>query len=157
MSAAVFGAVLGAIVGTITALLQMLALGVLSWRLVIASVVAVAVAHALADGAPAVWGVPVVAAISGLCAALALAWALPARTWRWIIVSAFAWWGGWMLGVGVAAGLGLSGGSTQAWAIEHAVIAAILGLAWGAATSPHARRAIEESHLMARVGKSSGT
>jgi hypothetical protein len=106
ISAAAFGAVLGGIVGMITALLQMLALGARSWRLVIASVVAVAVAHALADGAPAVWGVAVVAAISGLCAALALARALRARTWRWIIVSAFAWWAGWMLESRSLPGLG---------------------------------------------------
>jgi hypothetical protein len=148
VSAAAFGAILGSIVGFITALLQMLALGVRSWRLIVASVVAVAVAHALADGAPAAWGVGVVAAISGLCAALALAWALRTRTWRWIIASAFAWWAGWLLGVAIAASLGLSGGSTQgAWATEHAVIAGILGLAWGSATSPDARRLLDENRL----------
>jgi hypothetical protein len=154
LSAATFGAILGSIVGVVTGILQMIALGVRSWRLVGASVVAVAVAHAMADGAPAVWGVGGVAAISGLCAAAALAWAFRTRAWRWIIASALAWWAGWMLGVAIAAGLGLSGGSTPgAWAIEHAVIAAILGLAWGAATSPHARRAIEESHFIARLVK----
>jgi len=64
VGAAVFGAILGSIVGVITGILQMIALGVRSWRLVTASVVAVAIAHALADGAPAVWGFGVVAALS---------------------------------------------------------------------------------------------
>src|SRR5207247_7853314 len=68
-------------------LLQMLALGVRSWRLVVASVIAVAVAHALADGAPAAWGVGVAAAISGLCAAAALAWAFRTPSWQLIIAS----------------------------------------------------------------------
>ncbi|MEK6206084.1 MAG: hypothetical protein AABM32_00415 [Chloroflexota bacterium] len=139
--AAVFGAILGSVVGIVTGVLQMIALGVRSWRLVAASVIAVAVAHALADGAPAVWGVAVVAAISGLCAALALAWALRTRAWRWIIASAFAWWAGWTLGVAIAVALGLSGGTTpDKWVTEHVVIAGILGLAWGSATSPHAQR-----------------
>jgi hypothetical protein len=145
VSASAFGAILGGIVGVITALLQMLALGVRSWRLVGASVVAVGVAHALADGAPAAWGVGVAAAMSGLCAAAALAWALRTRAWRWIIASAFTWWAGWLLGVAVAVGLGLSGGTTPAaWATEHAVIAGILGLAWGSSTSPDAHRVLGE-------------
>ncbi|MDQ2913126.1 MAG: hypothetical protein M3T56_07700, partial [Chloroflexota bacterium] len=132
VSAAAFGAILGSIVGLITALLQMLALGVRNWRLVAASVVAVAVAHALADGAPAGWGVGGVAAISGVSAAVVLAWALRTRAWRWIIASAFAWWAGWLLGVAIAVGLGLSGGTTpDKWVTEHVVIAGILGLAWG--------------------------
>jgi hypothetical protein len=152
VSAAVFGAILGSIVGAITGLLQMLALGLRSWRLVAASVIAVAIAHALADGAPAVWSVPVVAAISGLCAALVLAWAVRTRAWRWITVSAFAWWAGWMLGVAVAGGLALSGGSTPgAWATEHAMIAVILGLVWGAATSPDARRALDANRVFRSV------
>lgn len=150
VSAAAFGAILGSIVGVITALLQMLALGVRSWRLAAASVIAVAVAHALADGEPAAWGVGVTAAISGLCAAAALAWVLRTRARRWIIASAFAWWAGWLLGVAIAVGLGLSGGTTPgAWATEHAVIAGILGLFWGATTSPVARRALEEKQLFA--------
>jgi hypothetical protein len=153
VSAAVFGAILGTFVGVITALLQMLALGVRNWRLVAASVVAVAVAHALADGAPAAWGVGVVAALSGICAAVVLAWALRTRAWRWIIASAFAWWAGWMLGVAIAVWLRPSGGATPgAWATEHAVIAIILGLAWGSATSPDARRLLEETRLLRSVG-----
>jgi hypothetical protein len=148
VSAAAIGAILGSIVGAITALLQMLALGVRSRRLVVASVIAVAVAHALADGAPAAWGVGEVAAISGLCAAAALAWALRTRSWQWIIASAFAWWAGWSLGVAIAAGLKLSNGTTpDAWATEHGVIAGILGLAWGGATSPNARRVLEQKRF----------
>jgi hypothetical protein len=153
VSAAVFGAILGSVVGIVTALLQMIALGVRSWRLVVASVIAVAVGHALADGAPAVWGVGVVAAISGLCAALAVAWALRTRAWRWIVASAFAWWAGWMLGAATAAALGITGGTTPAaWATEHAVIAGVLGLAWGSATSPDARRLLEQNRLVTSVG-----
>ncbi len=152
VSAAAFGAILGSVVGVVTALLQLLALGARSWRLIVASIVAVAVAHALADGAPAAWGVGVAAATSGLCAAAALAWALHTRAWRWIIASAFAWWAGWLLGVAIAARLGLSGGTTpSAWATEHAVIAGILGLAWGSATSPDARRVLEENQLFGRL------
>jgi hypothetical protein len=150
VSASIFGAILGSIVGAITGVLQMLALGFRSWRLFAASVVAVAVAHALADGAPAAWSVPVVAAISGLSAAIVLAWALRARAWRWIIASAFAWWAGWMLGVAIAAWLDLSGGTTPgAWATEHAVIALVLGFAWGIATSPDARRLLEQNRAFA--------
>ena len=145
VSAAVFGAILGSVVGIITALLQMVALGRRSWRLLAATVVAVAVAHALADGAPAAWGVVGVAAISGLCAAAALALALRARAWRWVIASAFAWFAGWSLGVAFAGELRLSGGTTPgAWATEHAVIAGILGLAWGGVTSPAGRRLLAD-------------
>jgi len=151
VSAAAFGAILGSLVGIITALLQMLALRVRSWRLVAASVVAVAVAHALADGAPAAWGVGVVAGISGLFAAAALAWALRTRAWRWIIASALAWWAGWSLGIAVAVGLGLSGGTTPAaWATEHAVIAGILGLAWGAGGSVLLRQSSGERRTRLR-------
>jgi hypothetical protein len=154
VSAAAFGAILGSIVGVITALLQMVALRIRSWRLVAAAVAAVAVAHALADGAPAAWGVGVVAAISGLAAAAALAWALRTRAWRWIVASAFAWWAGWLLGVAIAAGLRLSGGTTPtAWMIEHVVIAGVLGLAWGSATSPGARRLLEEPQLLAQLAR----
>src|SRR5882762_5165298 len=96
VGAAVFGAILGSFVGVITGILQMIALGVRSWRLVGASVAAVAVAHALADGAPAGWAFGVVSAVSGLCAAAAIAWAFRSRAWRWVITSAFAWWAGWM-------------------------------------------------------------
>lgn len=141
VSAAVVGTLFGAIVGALTGLLQLVALGIRSWRLVAASIAAVSVAHALADGAPAVWGVAVVAALSGLCAAAALAWALRIRAWRWTLASSVVWWAGWSLGVAVAGALGLSSGATpDVWATEHAVIAAILGLAWGGMTSPAARR-----------------
>src|SRR5438093_35290 len=154
VSAAALGAILGSIVGVITALLQMLALGVRSWRLVVASVIAVAVAHALADGAPAAWGGGVAAAISGLCAAAALAWAFRTPSWQLIIASAFAWWAGWLVGVGVAGALGLSGGSTPAaWATEHAVIAGILGLTWGSATSPDGRRVLQTRQLLAQLAR----
>jgi hypothetical protein len=153
VSAAVFGALLGSIVGIVTGLLQTVALGVRSSRLVTASVVAVAVAHALADGAPAVWGVGVVAAISGLCAAAALAWALRTRAWPWIVASAIAWWTGWTLGVAIAGALGLSGGTTPTmWATEHAVIAGVLGLTWGGVTSPQARRLLEQGRPLRAIG-----
>jgi len=152
VGAAVFGAILGSIVGVITGILQMIALGVRSWRLVTASVVAVAIAHALADGAPAVWGFGVVAAVSGLCAAAAVAWAFRTRAWQWIMAITVAWWAGWMLGVAIAVALGISGGTTPgAWAIEHAVIAGTLGLVWGSATSPDARRLLRERNLLSRV------
>lgn len=145
VSAALFGLFLGALVGVVTALLQVFALQVRSWRLVLAAVIAVGIAHALADGAPSVWGPPIVAALSGMCAALPLAWALRLRAWRWIFVSALAWWAGWTIGVAVAGALRLSGGATpDVWAREHALIALCLGLAWGAATSPFGRRALAE-------------
>ncbi len=143
VSAAAFGAGLGGIVGIATGVLQMLALRARRWHALAAAVVAVGVAHALADGAPAIWGVGGVAAISALVATAAAAWALSMRAWRWIAVSAFAWWAGWLAGVAVAGWLGLSGGATpDVWAAEHAVIAGILGLAWGGATSPRARRVL---------------
>jgi hypothetical protein len=148
VAAAVFGAILGSIVGVVTGVLQMLALARRGWRLVVAAVVAVAIAHALADGAPAAWGVAAVAAISGLGAAMALAWALRTRAWRWITASALAWWAGWMLAVAIASGLGLSGGTTPvAWTTEHVVIAIVLGFVWGAVTSPAARRLLDEGRL----------
>jgi hypothetical protein len=60
--AAIFGAFLGAIVGGITGLLQNVALGRRGLRVVIAMVITISVAHALTDGAPAIWGVSGVAA-----------------------------------------------------------------------------------------------
>lgn len=140
-SAAGFGAILGAIVGAVTGVLQLFALGVRSWRPVAASVVAVASAHALADGAPGAWSVAVVAAVSGIAAALAFSWAFRIGSWRWILAASFAWWAGWNLGVTGAGALGLSNGSSaDVWAREHAVIALILGLLWGGVTSPLGRR-----------------
>jgi hypothetical protein len=107
-------------------------------------VIAIAVAHGLADGAPAASGAGVVAALSGLCAAAALAWAVGSRSLRWVVTSAVAWWAGWTGGVALAGAFGLSGGSTPAeWQAEHAVIAGILGLSWGGATSPAVRRLVE--------------
>ena len=115
LSAAIFGAFLGAIVGVLTGLLQAVALGALNWRVVLASVLAVGSAHALADGAPAAWSFGVAAMISGICAALALAWAVRDRAPRWIAASAGAWWAGWSLGVALAGALGLSFGTHRAY------------------------------------------
>jgi hypothetical protein len=143
VSAAIFGAVLGSIVGAWTGAFQNVALRRRNARIVVASVVLVAVAHALADGAPAAWGVPVVAAISGLVGAVAFAWAIDERNPRAVILWAAAWPIGWGSGVAVAGVLGLSGsGDPGTWALEHLVIAIPLGLAWGGATSPAMRRVL---------------
>ena len=153
VSAAVFGAVLGAIVGSITGLLQNVALGRRDRRVVLAMVVTISVAHALADGAPEVWGVPVVAALSGVVAAIATAWA--ARLWdpRLLVVALVGWWAGWMGGVALAGALGLSFGSTpEVWATEHVVIAAVLGLAFGSATSPAMRRILRSERALSSAG-----
>lgn len=145
LTAAAFGAILGSVVGIVTALFQMVALGRRNRRLLAATVIAVAAAHGLADGAPAIWGVSGVAAISGLSAAAALAWALRTRAWKWVIASAFGWFAGWSLGVAIAGGLGLGRGSSPAtWATEHAVIAGVLGLVWGSITSPAGRRLLAD-------------
>ena len=153
VSATIFGAILGAIVGTITGLLQNIALGRRDLRVFIAMVVTVAIAHALADGAPAMWGVTAVAALSGLVAAIANAWA--ARLWdaRSVVVALVAWWAGWMGGVALAGALGLSFGSTpDAWATEHVVIAGVLGLAFGTATSPAMRRILRSERALSSAG-----
>lgn len=153
VSAAIFGAFLGAIVGSVTGLLQNIALGRRDLRVLVAMVVTVSVAHALADGAPAIWGVSGVAALSGIVAAIANAWAL--RTWdvRSLIAAFVAWWAGWMGGVALAGALGLTYGSTpEVWATEHVVIAAVLGLAFGTATSPAMRRILRSERALSSAG-----
>ena len=148
VSAALFGAVLGAIAGAFTGLLQLIALRTREVRLLVAMVITVSVGHGLADGAPAVWGVPLVASVSGIVAGFAHAWATHLRDPRLIAAVAIVWSVGWLSGVGLAGQLGLSGGSDPAtWATEHAVIGATLGLAFGAATAPATRRI-----LRARTG-----
>jgi len=144
VSAATFGAFLGTLVGLVTGLLQLIARRSRELRLVAAAVLGVAIAHALADGAPAIWGVPVVAALSGLAAAIAFAWATRTRDVRLLAIWFAAWTAGWLVGVSLAGALGLSGGATpEVWAAEHLVIAASLGLAWGFATSTDVRRVVE--------------
>ena len=153
VSATIFGAILGAIVGAITGLLQNIALGHRDLRVFVGMVVTVTVAHALADGAPAMWGVPAVAALSGLGAAAANAWAM--RFWdvRSLAAALVAWWAGWTGGVALAGALGLSFGSTaQMWATEHIVIAAVLGLAFGSATSPAMRRILRSERALSSAG-----
>ena len=152
-SAAIFGAILGGIVGALSGLLQNIALGSRDLRVFIAMVITVAVAHALADGAPASWGVSAVAVLSGLIAATANAWV--ARFWdaRSVVVALVAWWAGWMGGVALAGALGLSNGSTpDVWATEHVVIAAVLGLAFGSATSPAMRRILRSERALSSAG-----
>ena len=153
VSAAVFGGFLGAIVGAITGLLRSVALGHRDARTFIATAITVSVAHALADGAPAIWGVSGVAALSGVVAAVANAWG--ARNWdtRSLVAALVAWWAGWLGGVGLAGVLGLSYGSTpDVWATEHVVIAAVLGLAFGTATSPAMRRILRSERALSSAG-----
>jgi hypothetical protein len=153
VSAAIFGAVLGAIVGAITALLQSIALGRRDVRVFIAVIVTVSIAHALADGAPAIWGVSAVAAISGAVAAVANAWRTHSRDARLLVVVLLAWWSGWMGGVALAGALNLSfGSSPEVWAMEHVVIAAVLGLTFGAATSPAMRRILRSERALSSAG-----
>jgi hypothetical protein len=153
VSAAIFGAFLGTIVGSITGLLQSVALARRELRVLSAMVVTVAVAHALADGAPAIWGVSGVAALSGVVASVASAWR--ARSWdaRVVVVALVAWWAGWMGGVALAGALGLSYGSTpDVWASEHVVIATVLGLVFGIATSPAMRRILRSERALSSAG-----
>ena len=153
LSAAVFGAVLGVIVGGITGLLQLAAMRRRDARIPVASIIAVATAHALADGAPSIWGVAVVAAASGIVAALAFAWAMQSSDPRLLAAWAVSWMGGWLLGVSVAGAFGLSGsGEPSLWAAEHAVIASVLGIAWGAATSPAMRRILDTERALSSAG-----
>ena len=153
VSAAVFGAVLGAVVGAITGALQNIALGARNVRVIVAMVVTVAAAHALADGAPNAWGVPAVAALSAIVAALAMTWASGTRTPRAIVAWTLAWWLGWEIGVALAGALGLSFGSTpDVWAQEHIVIAGMLGIVFGAATSPAMRRILKIERALSSVG-----
>ncbi|HET7700216.1 MAG TPA: hypothetical protein VFM06_05035 [Candidatus Limnocylindria bacterium] len=153
MSAALFGAILGALAGLVTGGLRLLAIRARSLRLLLATVAAVAVGHALADGAPSVWGVPIVAALGGLAAAAAHAWATRERDVRLMALIALAWTAGWLGGVALAGALGLSGGADPgAWAAEHAVIAAAIGIAFGAATAPAARRILGGTRALSSVG-----
>jgi hypothetical protein len=146
--AAVFGAVLGAVVGVITGFLQTRTIGGPPARFIIAAVVAVAVAHALADGAPATWGVSFAAAVSGAAAALAFAWAARSLDWRALAVMCFAWWAGWVGGLAV---LGAIAPVVGYGAVDHLVIGAVLGLSWGAATSPAMRRIFGERRALAKA------
>jgi hypothetical protein len=137
LPAAVFGAVFGAVVGLFTGFLQTRTIAGPPARFVVAAVVAVGVAHALADGAPATWGVSVAALISGAAAALAFAWAARSMDWRWVALMWFAWWAGWVGGVAV---LGAVAPVLGYGTLDHLVIGAALGLSWGTATSPAVRR-----------------
>ena len=153
LSAALFGAILGIVVGLVTGGLQLIALGTRSRRIVIATIIAVATAHALADGAPASWSVPIVAVLSGAAAAAALAWATATRDVRAIALWIAAWAGGWIAGVAIAGVFGLSGGSTpDVWAAEHAIIAATLGIVWGIATAPALRRILGSERALSSAG-----
>jgi hypothetical protein len=140
LPAAVVGAVFGAIVGAFTGLLQARAVGGSS-RFILAAVGAVAVAHALADGAPATWGVSLAAAISGGAAAVAFAWAARWWDWRAVALTSVAWWAGWVGGVSV---LGAIAPVVGYQVVDHPVIGAVLGLTWGAVTSPVMRRTFGE-------------
>ena len=153
VSAAIFGGFLGAIVGAITGLLQNIALGRRDPRVFIAIIVTVSAAHALADGAPAIWGVSAVAALSGVVATTANAWRIRHWDGRVLVTVLAAWWAGWIGGVAFAGALGLSFGSTpDVWATEHVVIAAVLGLAFGAATSPAMRRILRSERALSSAG-----
>lgn len=141
LPAAVFGAVLGTVVGAFTGFLQTRTIGGPPARFIIATAVAVAVAHALADGAPATWRVSFAAALSGAAAALAFGWAARWLELRALAMMCFAWWAGWVGGLEV---LGVIAPAVGAGVVDHVVISAILGLSWGAATSPAMRRVLGE-------------
>jgi hypothetical protein len=126
LPAAVAGAVFGAVVGAFTGF-------------------AIAVAHALADGAPATWGVSLAAAMSGFAAALAFAWAAHSWDWRTVALMSFAWWAGWVGGVAV---LGAIAPVVGYGVVDHPVIGTVLGLSWGAATSPAMRRIFGERRAL---------
>jgi hypothetical protein len=138
VSAAIAGAVFGAVVGAFTGFLQTRTIGAPAARFIVAAVVAVAVAHALADGAPATWGVPLAAAISGVAAALAFGWAARSLDPRALAMMAFAWWAGWVGGLALLGAIATAVG--YGVVDNHLVIGAALGLSWGAATSPAMRR-----------------
>ena len=135
--AAILGAVLGGVVGAATGFLQARTISAPPARFIIAAAVAVAVAHALADGAPATWGVSLAAAISGAAAALAFAWAERSFDLIALAVMSFAWWLGWVGGVAI---LGVIAPYAGYGVLDHPVIGAVLGIAWGVATSPALRR-----------------
>jgi len=153
VSAAIFGAFLGAIAGAFTGLLQMIALRARAIRVLIGTAITVAVAHALADGAPASWGFATVAALSAVVAGPTFAWSTRVRGALALGTAVVAWWGGWVAGVLIAGSLNLSGGGTpDVWASEHAVIGAVLGLVFGAATSPAMRRILGAKRALSSAG-----
>jgi len=142
--AALIGAVFGAVVGALTGFLQTRAVAS-SARFIAAAIIAVAVAHALADGAPATWGVSIAAAISGIAAAFAFAWATRSWDWRSIALMTFAWWAGWVGGVAL---LGAATPVVGYGEFDHLIISTVLGLSWGAATSPALRRVFGERRAL---------
>ena len=144
LPAALIGAVFGAVVGAFTGFLQSTTIGGSS-RVIVAAIVAVAVAHALADGAPATWGVSLAAAISGFAAAVAFAWAARSRDWRMVALMSFAWWAGWVGGVAL---LGAIAPVVGYGVVDHLIISAVLGLSWGAATSPALSRTFGERRAL---------
>ena len=143
--AALIGAVFGAVVGAFTGFLQTRVIGASSARFIVAAIVAVAVAHALADGAPATWGVSLAAAISGVAAALAFGWAARSWDWRALALMFFAWWAGWVGGVAL---LGAIAPVVGYGMVDHFIISVVLGLSWGAATSPALRRIFGEPRAL---------
>lgn len=147
--ATIVGAVFGTVVGAFTGFLQTKTIDGPRARFIIAAVVAVAVAHALADGAPATWGVSFAAAISGVAAALAFSWAARAMDWRAVATMCFAWWAGWIGGLAV---LGAVTPIVGYGVVDHLVIGAVLGLSWGAATSPAMRRVFGERRALSSAG-----
>jgi hypothetical protein len=149
--AAVFGAVLGGVVGAFTGFLQTRTIAGSRARFIIAAAVAVAVAHAFADGAPATWGVSFAAAVSAVAAALAFAWATRSLDWRAVVTMCFAWWAGWVGGLAV---LGALAPVVGYGVVDHPVIGAVLGLSWGAATSPAMRRVFGERRALSSDGLS---
>jgi hypothetical protein len=143
--AALIGAVFGAVVGAFTGFLQTRAVGESSARFIVAAIVAVAVAHALADGAPATWGVSLAAAINGVAAALAFAWAARSWAWRSVALMSIAWWAGWVGGVALLGAIAPVVGYGQ---VDHLIISSVLGLSWGGATSPAVRRILGERRAL---------
>jgi hypothetical protein len=70
-----------------------------------------------------------------------------------LLVALVAWWAGWLGGVALAGSLGLIYGSTpDVWATEHVVIATVLGLAFGTATSPAMRRILRSERALSSAG-----
>jgi hypothetical protein len=144
--AAVVGALFGAVVGAITGFLQTRAVvGLSSSRFIVATIVAVAVAHALADGARSTWGVSLAAAISGIAAAVAFAWAARSSDWRAVALMSFAWWAGWVGGLALLGAIAPVVGYGE---VDHLIIGVVLGLSWGAATSPAMRRIFRERRAL---------
>jgi hypothetical protein len=135
--AAVFGAVFGLISGAFVGGAQWLALGASLRRgllLVAAMGLGVAVTHALGDGMPTSFGRLAVAAVGGLALGVGFAPLLRERLAFGAVIA--AWVVGIVAGYAVTGALGLP--ATQdpgGWASEHAVVGAVAGLVWGAATA----------------------